>query len=452
MTRSIRTAAAILVLVPAGAWAQTQPAPPATSAPIQLSLADAVAKGLEFNVAVIVQEQARNTVSSKRLEALSALVPHVSANVRQSNQVLSTAAFGFTGFGGLPSRIGPFSTFDARIVFSAPVFDAASNAGLSAARANLRVADADYQDVRGTVTLAVANLYLQAVADAARVEASKAQVATAESLVQFATDRNAAGLIAKIDVLRQQVQLEAARAQAIRDENELAKRKLALARAIGVPANQTLELTDTVPFSAAPPIPFEAAVSDAAAHRADVQRARARLEAARADRRAVMGSTLPSVRIDGDVGAIGLTASSAERTYSVAALVHVPIFEGGRAQARLAQADAEIKQREAELADLTAGVQFDVRAALLDIRAAESGVEVALSGQSLAREELTQAQDRFRAGVASTIEVVQAQDALGRATDQYIASVYAHNVAKAELANALGDVEHRYLSFMTGRY
>jgi outer membrane protein TolC len=423
----------------------------AQTAPLRLSLADAVTRGLDFNIAIIVQEQARNTVTSQRLQALSALLPHVSGNIRASDQVLSTAAFGFSGVNGFPTLLGPFSTFDARVVVSAPVFDATAHNELAAAHADERAAGSDYHQVRSTVALAVAHLYLQAVADAARVESSRAQVATAESLVRIATDHNAAGLVARIDVVRQGVELEAARAAATRAENDLEKRKLQLARAIGLPASQTLELTDAAPFTPAQSISVDAAVADAREHRADLQRARARLEAAEATHRAATGSMLPSLRIDGDYGAIGLTFGSADRTYSIAAAVHVPIFEGGRAQARTAQADALLKQRQAELADLESGIQFEVREALLDIHAAEATVALARSGEALAREELAQAEDRFRAGIASTIEVVRAQDAVGRASEQYIASVYEHNIAKAELVSALGDAEHRYLQLIKGQ-
>jgi outer membrane protein TolC len=461
LTRRILTFAMVTLVAAATAAAQTpavtaglktggsiQGAPPA---PLQLSLADAVTKGLDFNIAIIVQEQTRSSIASQRLEALSALLPHVSGSVRESNQVLSTAAFGFTGFGGFPTLLGPFSVFDARVVASAPIFDMSAHNGLRAAKADDRAADADYHQVRSTVALAVANLYLQAVADAARVESSRAQVATAESLVRIATDQNAAGLVARIDVVRQGVELEAARSAATRAENDLEKRKLQLARAIGLPANQTMVLTDAAPFTAARAISLEAAVADAMEHRSDLQRARARVEAAEASRRAASGGNLPSLRVDGDYGVLGLSPSSVERTYSVAATVHVPIFDGRHTEARTAKADAELKQRQAELADLQSGIQFEVRSALLDIHAAEAAVELAKSGEALAREELAQAEDRFRAGIASTIELARAQDAVGRASEQYIASVYEHNVAKAELVSALGDAEHRYLQLIKGQ-
>lgn len=461
MTRRPAVLVLAAALFPAAVYAQTLAVAsmaPASSAqtqamaqPTRLSLADAVARGLEYNVAVIVQEQQRRVASSQRLEALSALLPHASASVRQATQVINTAAFGFSGFGGLPNLIGPFSTFDARVGVSAPILDASAHAKLAASRAEETAANADYRTVRETVALAVGNLYLQVLADTARVRSTESQVTTAEALVRLATDRNAAGVVARIDVVRQQVQLEAARAQAIAAGNQLAKRKLQLAHAIGLAASDTIELTDAATYRPAPELTLEAAIADAAAHRNDLKSAQARVESAGASREAAAHAAWPSLHIDADVGVLGLSAGSAERTYSVAAAVRVPLFEGGRTRARVEQAAAELRAREAELTNLDAGVRFEVRAAFLDVDAAAASVQVAQSGEALAGEELTQAEDRFRAGVASSIELVQAQDAVARASEQYIASVYAHNVAKAELARALGGVESRYLSFVTGR-
>jgi outer membrane protein TolC len=442
MTRRIGIFIVLAAVCPALAGAQSV---------TKLSLADAVKRGLQYNVDVIVQEQQKNAATSRRLEALSALVPHVSGNVRESSQIINTAAFGFSGFGGLPNLIGPFSVFDARLAVSAPILDAAARADLKASRALETAAGADYREVRETIALAVGNLYLQTLADTARLRSIQAQVATAEALSRLATDQNASGLVARIDVVRQQVQLQAVRAQAIVAENQLSKRKLQLAHTIGLPASETIELTDAPAYTPAPDLSIDAAVDIALANRNDLRSAQARVDAAKASRQSAAAGNLPSLRFDGDIGALGLTPSSAEKTYTVAASLHVPIFEGGRTRARTSQADAELRQREAELADLTSGVQFDVRAALLDIKAAAAAVDVAQSGNSLAQEELTQAEDRFRAGVASTVELVQAQDAVARASDQYIASVYAHNVAKAELARALGDAETRYLSFIGAR-
>jgi outer membrane protein TolC len=378
------------------------------------------------------------------------VLPHVSASVRQSEQTLSTAAFGFT-FPGLPTVIGPFGVFDSRIAMSSPIVDARAFGGVKAVKAEVRAAEADLKDIRETVVLAVGNLYLQAEADAARVDSAKAQVATAEALVRLAEDQKGAGLVAGIDVVRQQVQLQDARARLIVAENAFEKHRLSLARAIGLPAGQQFSLSDRTAFTPAPALTIDDAVATATANREDLKAAQARVDAARATRSAEAAGHLPSLHLDADIGAIGPRASDLERTYSVAAVVKVPVFDGGATRAKVQRAETDLHIREAELADLQNGLRFDVEAALLDVKAAEAGVSVSDSARTLARQELDQAQDRFRAGVASTLELTQAQESVATASEQYIASVYAHNVAKATLARALGQVERRFVEFVGGK-
>jgi outer membrane protein TolC len=446
--------------VPAPAAAQS-PAPPdvflhgvpagePTSTPLALSLADAIHRGLDQNLGVILEQERLHATESARLSALADLLPHLSANVHQSDQKVNLAAFGFTGFPGIPQVIGPFGVFDARVALSTPLFDAAALGDLHESSALVEAEEHSNQFTRATVILVVGNLYLQAVANAARVDAATAQVTTAEALVQLAQDQQASGLVAGIDVLRQQVQLESARSQLISDQNALDKGKLVLARAIGLPAGQPYTLSDKMPYTPAPAMTIDQAVETATASRDDLKAAVARVAAARAARQAAVGSALPTVHLDADYGAIGSSVSTTTPTFTVAADVHVPIFQGGDTRAKVRTADAEPAQRQAELADLRAGVRYDVAAALLDVTSADAGVHVADSARTLAAQQLTQAQDRFRAGVASTIELVQAQDAVSTATERYIASVYAHNLAKAALARALGQVEQRFLQLVGG--
>jgi outer membrane protein TolC len=421
-----------------------------SATPIPLTLGDAVQRGLEQNLSAILEEQQLRGSDSLRLEALSELLPHVSGNVRQSEQKISTAAFGFT-FPGIPTVIGPFGVFDSRIGVSTPLFDARAIGGLRAGKALVRAGQADLREVRETIVLAVGTLYLQVEADAARVESTRAQIATAEALVSLATDQKAAGIVAGIDVVRQQVELQAARARLIVAENQYEKRKLSLARAIGLPAGQAFTIASATKFLAAPPMTIDQAVAEANASRQDIKAAQARVDAARFTKNAEAAGQLPSLHLDADIGAVGTSISTTDKVYTIGASLHVPVFEGGRTRARVQRADSELKQREAELADLSAGVRYDVSAALLDVKAADTGVEVAQSGRTLANQELDQAQDRFRAGVASTLELVEAQESVARATELYIASVYAHAVAKGTLTRAIGQVEQRFVALVGGQ-
>lgn len=447
-----------LLVLPAVAGAQGQSLPvelrgvptgEVISSPLSLTLAEAVRRGLAQNLAAILEEQRLKGTESTRLAALSELLPHVSGSVRKSDQVISTVAFGFE-IPGLPTVIGPFGVFDARLSMSTPLFDARAIGGYRAGQALVRAGRADFRDVRETIVLAVGTLYLQVQADAARVESARAQVSTAEALVTLAEDQRAAGLVAGIDVLRQQVQLQSARARVIVAENAFEKRRLTLARAIGLPAGQRFTIADTTTFVAAPAMTIDEAVSEAVAHREDLKAAQARVEAARFARRAEAAGWLPTMHLDADLGALGAHASDTDRTYSIAATVRVPIFEGGNTKARVQRADVDLHEREAELADLTGGVRYDVEAALLDLKAADAGVVVADSARTLSRHELDQAQDRFKAGVASTLELVQAQQAVANSNELYIASVYAHAVAKGTLTRATGQVEQKFVALVGG--
>ena len=417
--------------------------------PVPLTLQDAVQRGLQQNLAAILEEQRLKGAESTRLEALSALLPHVGGSLRQSEQKISTASFGFQ-FPGVPTVIGPFDVFDARLTLSTPLFDARAIGGVRAGKALVKAGQANLRDVRETIVLAVGTLYLQVQADAARVESARAEVTTAETLVGLATDQKAAGIVAGIDVLRQQVQLQSARARLITAENVYEKRKLSLARAIGLPGGQTFTLASRTTFHAAPPITLDQAVAEASAAREDVKAAQARVDAARYTRQAEAAARWPSLHLDADLGTIGRDTSALDRTYAIAALVRVPVFEGGETRARVQRAQAELRIREAELADLTGSIRYDVSAALLDVRAADAGVEVADSARTLSRQELDQAQDRFKAGVASTLELVQAQESVATATEQYIDSLYAHAVAKGTLTRALGQVESRFVALVGG--
>ena len=427
------------------------PAGTATATTIQLSLADAIGRGLDRNLAVILQQSRSSHSEGQRERDLSALLPQVFGGVRQSAQIVNLAAFGFTGFEGVPQVIGPFGVFDARVFLNTPLYDAAALGTYHESKA-LAIAEthAD-RNIRELVVLAVGSVYLEAVADEARVTSSKSQVATAEALARLAEDQRAAGVVAGIDVLRQQVELESARARLITAQNALEKQKLKLARAIGLPLDQQFELGDHPTYTPAPPITLEAALATAYATREDLRTAQARVDAANAAVQSARGNSLPSVHLDADYGGLGSSVSTVERTFTVAADVRVPIFDGGSTRGKVTQADADLKARQSELDDLRAGVRADVTAALLDLQAADAGVQVARSARALATQQLEQAQDRVRAGVTNTIELAQAQEEEVIATERYISSVHAHLLAKAAMARALGQVQQRFLQLVGGQ-
>jgi outer membrane protein TolC len=279
---------------------------------------------------------------------------------------------------------------------------------------------------------------------------TRAQQATAEALFTQAQDLKTAGIVAGIDVLRSQVQLQTQRQRVIAAGNDFEKAKLQLARAIGLPLGQAFTLTDKIPYAPMPTPSLDQILARAFDSRADFLEAQSRVEAARASIRAAQGALLPSLRFDADYGAIGQSYNAAHGTYSVAATVRIPVFDAGRTRARRVETGSVLRQREAELADVRGRVEYEVRAAVLDLRAAEQQLEATTTNVQLANAELTQARDRFGAGVASNLEITQAQEAVASASEQYISALYSHNLAKASLARALGIAESAVMSYLGG--
>jgi outer membrane protein TolC len=259
-----------------------------------------------------------------------------------------------------------------------------------------------------------------------------------------------AGVVAGIDLLRAQVQVQNQRRRTIRSETDFEKAKLQLARAIGLPPGQEFTLADKIPYAPLNEVTLENALKTAFTSRADYLAARERVAAAEATRKAAESDHIPTVHLDADYGALGQTVSGSHETYRLAATVRLPIFDAGRSTARRIESASELKRRQAELEDVRGRVEYDVRAALLDVRAAGQQLEAAQSNVTLAGQELEQARDRFAAGVAGNIEVTQAQESVAIASESYIDALYAHNLAKASLARAVGTAEQSVKAFVGG--
>jgi outer membrane protein TolC len=241
--------------------------------------------------------------------------------------------------------------------------------------------------------------------------------------------------------VRAEVRLNGDRLRVTSSQNELEKTRLQLARVIGLPVGQPFAVSAQLPNVPVPDLTVEQALAQAYRERPDYLSALERVKAAEASRAAASSELLPSVRVNADYGALGLKASDAVATYSLSGSVSIPIFQGGRAQGRIAQADADLRQRRAEAEDMRAEIYYDVRAAFLDLQATGEQLQVATRSRELSNQELTQARDRFAAGVANNIEVVQAQQSVTTADEQYIDALLGFDVSKAVLARSLGDAE-----------
>ena len=420
----------------------------ASGAPIALSLQDAIDRGLKNNLGLLVSDTASRQAHAERVRALSALLPLVTGGISETEQQINLASFGFR-FPGVPAVVGPFHFTDARASASQS-FDLTSIRNRRAAILNERAAQLSVQDARDLVVQAVATAYLQIIADQARIDATRAQVTTAQALYERARDQHRAGVSPAIDELRAQVEWKTLQQQLIAQENQLAKDKLALGRVIGLPPAQAYSISDAIPYAPLEGIAPDEVLKRALESRSDYKSAAMQVRAAETAREAARAERLPTAAVDANYGDLGTSLANSHGTFAVTGSLRFNIFTGGRTRADVEQADAVIQQRKDQLADLQGQIDVEIRDSLLDLKTAADQVAVARDNVDLAGQTLTQARDRFVAGVTDNIEVVQAQESVANANQTLISSIYMHNLAKVQLARAAGMTETNLKQYMGG--
>lgn len=420
-----------------GAYSGSVPQGAATAEPLALSLTGAIHRGLQYNLATAGYTNALRMAEAQKMIARSALLPTASIHLLGDEQQSDLAAFGFN-IPGFPAVVGPFHFFDLRAGVAMNVVDFTSINNHRAAAANVKATQLAARDARDLIVLAVSGTYLQVIAAESRVESAKAQVTAGDAVYQQAADRNKAGTNARIDVLRSQVELQVMQQRLRSLQADLEKQKLNLGRLIGLPPGQDFNMTDSVPYAPLEGLDLPQALERAYKNRSDLQAAEAQVTAAEHARAAAVSEHLPSLGVSADYGAIGVAPNNAHGTFTLNANLHVPVFDGGRIQGDIDNASAVLAQRKAELADLRGQIDYQVRSAFVDLQAAVDQVRVSRSSVDLAAETLTQARDRFAAGVADTIEAVQAEESVAASNEDSISSLYSYNLAKVTLARAMG--------------
>jgi outer membrane protein TolC len=429
-----------------GAYQGSTPRGPVSGLALSLKLEDAIQRGARYNLGSIASGETARQARAQRLAAVAQLLPDLTGGVRETVQQINLAAEGLRisvpipGF-HFPTVVGPFNYFDARAYFSESV----SLTGVRNWRSSqqyVRAAELSIKDSRELIALAVSGSYLQLLSSAARIQTVQAQIETATAIHQQAVDRHQSGLNARIDINRSLVELQTQQQRLTSLTNDYAKQKLTLARLIGLPMAQTFTLADSIPSPQTQPrSDLGTLIEQAVASRADVQAAAAQVKSAELARKAAAAEYYPSLGVSADYGAIGVNPSESHGTFTVTGAVQFPIYRFGRIRADIDQADAALAQHRAEYEDLKARAEQDVRDAALDLTAASDEVRVAESNRGLAADTLVQSRDRFRAGVADTVEVVQAQESVAAAEQDYISALYALNLAEVSMARAIGQTE-----------
>lgn len=416
---------------------------------LRLSLRDAIDRALKNNLATLIGTEAERVASAKREQDRTELFPKLDAYIASQQQQVNLAAFGFSGFPGIRQVIGPFSLIDARARLSQPVLDLELRHNLRASTETQRAASLTNANTRELVVLATVDDYFRVVSAQSRVTAVEAELARATVLHNRALDLKNAGLIPGIDVLRAQVEQRSVEQRLIQARNIVENDKLILARVIGLPLEQEFALADALPPEGDPVPPIAALLELAFSRRSDLKAQEARVRAAEEDVKASKARKMPSIGVQGDYGVIGRTPASSHGTYTLRVEARMPIFDRN-IDSETAEDEAVLRQRLAERDSLRGHIDMEVRSALLDLQSAQEQLRVARESITLAQQQLDQAQDRFSAGVANNLEVVQAQQDVAISDERVIQSLYGFNIARALLAKATGSVERSIPDFFSG--
>ncbi len=420
-----------------------------SSQPLDLTLDDAIQRGLRNNLGVILSNTQASGARGQKLSQLQSLLPTVDASFKEAVQQVDLAAEGLR-IPGFPTIIGPFGYTDLRASLSWAAVNVNSIRTYLAVRHNFNAAQLSAQDARDLVVLTVGNAYLLVLADESQVTSAETQVATSKVSLDQAVNSHQAGTAPLLDELRARVDYQTLQQQLIVAQNSLEKDRLALARTIGLPLAQKFNLVDKVPFATFDQVDVDAAIKQAHAGRKDLAAMLEQTHAAEEQRKAATADRFPTVKVDVDYGLIGPNFGSSHGTVDATGAVSVPVFKEFGLRGEAEQAQSQLDTQKAQLSDMNAQVDADVRDALLDIASAQQQVAVARSSVDLANEALSEAQQRYAAGVSDNLAVHQAEQSVAVANDQYVGSLYRHNLAKLSLARALGASEN-YKSYLGGK-
>ncbi len=424
-----------------GPYTGSTPGAKRTAGILSLTLKEALALGLRYNLGAISEAQTASQSAGQRQVARSYLLPHLNTVISEEVERLNLRAQGVES-SSFPLT-AQFNFFDARAArLRQTVLDFVQLNNLRSANANLEASVKAAHNARDLVVLAVSGAYLQLIAVNARIAAAAAQVESSRAIFQQATDRLSSGLNARIDATRSQVELQIDQQRLRSLQADRDTQKLRFARIVGLAPGQDFAVAEEYPYSPLTGMAIADALSNANQQRADLQSAEASVRAAESAVKAARSERLPNLVLNADWGVAGLRpTASAHSVYSVYGTLNIPLYQGGRVRGDVQQANAALQQRQAELEDLRSQVDQDVRQSFINLNAAADQVGVAQSNVTLSHDTLNQSRDRFTAGIADTVELVQAEQSVVQADNDYISAVFEHNLAKVSLARAMGNTE-----------
>lgn len=423
---------------------------PATDEVLQLSLDDAIRRGLENNLGLKEAENAERAIHAEQLQALQEFLPTIKLTGDIGYYQHDLAALGFKGSSLPPALAGNFPavTHDTltegqihldQILFSGPVI-----AGWKAAGAATRSAYFAKMTARGEVIQQVASAYLHVIASASEVDNAKALEQADLLQLNNAHDQRVAGVATSLDELRARVQYQTQQQATIAAQNAYDKDLILLKREIGLDPGQKIALSDQAPFSELAEQTPEELRALAYKSRQDYQNLQNQVVELKAVHSAYRSQRYPTLSFSGNYGVQAITTIGSHGIFSAVGTVSVPIFREARLRGDIEASQAQVNAVNAQLDDLRSRIDQQVRSALLDVSAARKLVEVARSNVELSTRALSDQTERVNAGIDDTLGLVTAQATLAGAQTSMVESLYLYNLSKLALARAAGVLEQQY--------
>lgn len=431
-----------------------------TDTPLRISIDDAISLGLERNLRLVYDRAKQKTVRGEQLGVINALLPSLRATASTGTEQVNLAALGFKpqSLSGLLGQFGisaaDFPTIlkvnvtQAQIGASQQLFNLPAYELYRGSQREAEVVDLDVLTGRGDLVLAVGSAYLQVLADQTNLADAQAQEQAAKTLFDQATDRRQAGVGTSLDQHRAQVQYQQRQQATIAADNQLAKDTIQLNRIMGLPAGQKLELTDTAPFNEFEDMDLDRAKATAYRHRKDFLSLQTQILVADRELRAIRYQRLPTVAFNGFYGVLGETTGLYHGVFLAQGSLRFPIFREAEQRGQEDQVNAQLTSLHQRVGDLRETIDAQIRSSMLDVQSADQLVKVAQSNVALAQQILSDARDRFTAGVEDNLAVVDAQASVTSAQAQLVQALYQYNVAKLNLARNTGVVETRYRTYL----
>ncbi len=432
----------------------------ASGGPLPLSLDEAISRGVKQNLQIALSQQNESRVRGLQSTAVNALLPTLEAQAYTNTEEINLAAMGFKpqALGPLLSQLGlsasTFSTIvkvdvtSAQVSLSQQLFNVPAFYLYRASQKARSVAEMQTLNTREGVALMVGNQYLTILADAAQVANARGQVQSDQLASQQAKDRQQAGVGVNLDTLRALVQLQSEQQTLINAEKTYAKDKIQLSRLIGAPADQEFTLTDTTPFADLAMLPQNITLEYAYAKRKDLLSLQSQMDVARETARAVKFERMPTVAVGGFYGVIGETHGLYHGNFTAQGSLNFPIFKEAQFRGEGEVAQSQLMALRQQIDGLRATIDQQIRSSMLDVQSASDLVKVARSNVELSRQELTDSEERFKAGVTDNLPFVEAQATLTTAESQLVQRLFQYNTAKLQLARNVGVVESEYKSYL----